>query len=143
MRFGLRSRHWRGCAVPGLTAIDCPNKDECGTIIQLTEEDRVELYRARLEDNRRIVERVRLTSSRRHSRGIPKTHDLGFCFIAPALRDLLSSGLTVAPQTITASPAAKMFFPALISRSMPFVPQLGQSQLRTFNGNLSITKPQW
>ena len=36
-----------------------------------------------------------------------------------------------------------MFFPALISRSIPFVPQLGQSQLRTFNGNLSITKPQW
>ena len=78
MRSGLRSRHWRGCAVPGLTAIDCPNKDECGTIIQLTEEDRVELYRARLEDNRRIVERVRMTRGQTASyllstRGCPQT----------------------------------------------------------------------
>ncbi len=40
-----------------------------------------------------------------------------FCFIAPAFRDLLSSGLTVAPQTDTASPAAKIFILALMSRS--------------------------
>ena len=75
------------------------------------------LYRFRLNE-----------SHRRQSRGIPKPHNLGFCFIAPAFRDLLSSGLTVAPQTITASPAAKMFFPALMSLSMPVVLQLGQSQ---------------
>ena len=49
--------------------------------------------------------------------GIPKTHDLGFCFIAPAFRDLLSEGLTVAPQTVTASPAARIFLAALTSRS--------------------------
>ena len=30
-----------------------------------------------------------------------------------------------------------------MSLSMPFVSQLGQSQLRIFNGSLSITKPQW
>ncbi len=40
---------------------------------------------------------------------IPKPHNLGFCFNAVAFRDLLSSGLTLAPQTDTACPAAKMF----------------------------------
>ncbi|MCA2939871.1 MAG: hypothetical protein IM319_12190, partial [Microcystis sp. M113S1] len=40
---------------------------------------------------------------------IPKPHDLGFCFFpegffAPALTDLLCSGLMVALQTDTASP---------------------------------------
>jgi small conductance mechanosensitive channel len=49
--------------------------------------------------------------------GIPKTHNLGFCFIAPALTDLLCSGLTVAPQTLTASPAARIFLPAFSSLS--------------------------
>ena len=53
---------------------------------------------------------------------IPKPHDLSFCFFpegffAPALTDLLCSGLMVARQTDTASPAAKMFLLALISRS--------------------------
>jgi len=49
--------------------------------------------------------------------GIPKPHDLGFCFLAVAFTDLLCSGLTLAPQTDTASPAAKMFLLALMSRS--------------------------
>jgi hypothetical protein len=53
---------------------------------------------------------------------IPKPQDLGFCFcpegfFAPALTDLLCSGLMVALQTDTASPAAKIFLLALISRS--------------------------
>ncbi len=62
---------------------------------------------------------------------IPKPHDLGFgrellpngfCFFpegffAPALTDLLCSGLMVATRTDTASPAAKIFLLALISRS--------------------------
>ncbi len=69
---------------------------------------------------------------------IPKPHDLGFCFFpegffAPALTDLLCSGLMVALQTDTASPAAKIFLLALISRSW-CVPQSGQSHSRTFNG---------
>jgi hypothetical protein len=46
---------------PGLTALECPNKDTCGTILQLTEEDSIELYQARLENRRRIVERVRMS----------------------------------------------------------------------------------
>jgi hypothetical protein len=69
---------------------------------------------------------------------IPKPHDLGFCFFpegffAAALTDLLCSGLMVALQTDTASPAAKMFLLALISRSW-CVPQSGQSHSRIFNG---------
>ncbi len=53
---------------------------------------------------------------------IPKPHDLSFCFFpirgsAPAAPVLLCSGLMVALQTDTASPAAKIFLLALISRS--------------------------
>jgi len=53
---------------------------------------------------------------------IPKPHDLGFCFFplrgsAPAAPVLLCSGLMVANRTDTASPAAKIFLLALISRS--------------------------
>lgn len=40
---------------PGLTAEDCPNKNVCGTIRQLTEEDRVELHYARMENNVRTI----------------------------------------------------------------------------------------
>ncbi len=69
---------------------------------------------------------------------IPKPHDLGFCFFplrgsAPAAPVLLCSGLMVATRTDTASPAAKMFLLALISRSW-CVPQIGQSHSRIFNG---------
>ncbi|CCI09074.1 Similarity (fragment) [Microcystis aeruginosa PCC 7941] len=47
---------------------------------------------------------------------------MGFCFFpegffAPAAPDLLCSGHQVALQTDTASPAAKIFLLALISRS--------------------------
>ena len=77
---------------------------------------------------------------------IPKPHDLGFCFFpegffAPALTDLLCSGLMVATWTDTASPAAKIFLLALISRSW-CVPQSGQSHSRTFNGIFSAIYPQ-
>jgi hypothetical protein len=41
---------------PGLTAGDCPNRDICGTIRQLTEEDRVELHYARIEHNVRTID---------------------------------------------------------------------------------------
>jgi hypothetical protein len=41
---------------PGLTAEDCPNKNVCGTIRQLTEEDRVELHYARIENNVRTID---------------------------------------------------------------------------------------
>jgi hypothetical protein len=41
---------------PGLTAEDCPNKNVCGTIRQLTDEDRVELHYARIENNVRTID---------------------------------------------------------------------------------------
>lgn len=44
---------------PGLTAENCPNKNICGTIRQLTEEDRVELHYARTENNVRTIELIR------------------------------------------------------------------------------------
>ena len=62
----------------GLTAIDCPNKKTCGTIIELTEEDRIELYQGRLEHSRRIVTRVQMTGTEAaryllSTRGCPQT----------------------------------------------------------------------
>jgi hypothetical protein len=41
---------------PGLTAEDCPNKNICGTIRQLTEAERVELHYARIENNVRTID---------------------------------------------------------------------------------------
>ena len=41
---------------PGLTAEDCPNKTVCGTIRQLTDEERVELHYARIENNVRTID---------------------------------------------------------------------------------------
>lgn len=82
---------------PGLTAIECPNKDTCGTIIQLTEEDRIELYRARLEDNRRIVERVRMSRGETaryllSTRGCPQTLEtLGVTEAVGQLREAIAS----------------------------------------------------
>ena len=78
MRSGLRSRHWRECAVPELTAEDCPNKNICGTIIQLTEEEEAELYAARMENNHRIVQTVMMSPQRAaerllRDRGCPQT----------------------------------------------------------------------
>jgi hypothetical protein len=71
------------------------------------------------------------------------SHDLGFCFL-PLLvfrncpiDPCCLSGLTFAPQTDTASPAAKMLCAALISRSW-IVPQLGHSHSLMLSGNLSI-----
>ena len=63
---------------PGLTAEDCPNKNICGTIIQLTEEEEAELYAARMENNRRIVQTVMMSPHRAaerllQDRGCPQT----------------------------------------------------------------------
>ena len=72
---------------------------------------------------------------------IPRPHDLGFCFLAVAFTDLLCSGLTLATQTDTASPAAKMFLLALTSLSWQ-VPHSGHSHSRTLNGIFSTICPQ-
>ncbi len=64
---------------------------------------------------------------------IPKPHDLGFCFFpegffAPALTDLLCSGLIVALQTDTASPAAKISLEEQQARVNQAKTALAQSQ---------------
>ena len=88
---------------PGLTAIECPNQETCGTIIQLTEEDLIELYQARLENNRRIVERVRMTRGQTasyllNSRGCPQTPEtLG----VPQSIDQLRDAIAALEETIT------------------------------------------
>ncbi len=61
-----------------LEAEDCPNKNVCGLITTLTEEEQVELYQAQLENNQRIVVRVRMNERQAAShllttRGCPQT----------------------------------------------------------------------
>ncbi len=63
---------------PRLTAENCPNRLICGTIIQLTEEEQAELYAARMENNRRVVRTVMMSSQSAaerllRDRGCPQT----------------------------------------------------------------------
>ena len=65
---------------PGLTAEECPNQSVCGTIIQLTEEEQAELYAARMENNRRVVQTVLMSpliAAERllRDRGCPQTNE--------------------------------------------------------------------
>lgn len=48
---------------PGLTASECPNQEICGTIIHLTDSERIELYQGRWENTRHIIETAQLTSN--------------------------------------------------------------------------------
>ena len=81
---------------PGLTAEDCPNKDICGTIIQLTEEEEAELYAARMENNRRVVRTVMMSPQRAaqrllRDRGCPQTAEtIGIEESTVALIDAIS-----------------------------------------------------
>lgn len=64
---------------PGLTVEDCPNKNTCGTVIKLTEEEEFELYVARLDNaKRRVIEKVtyKAKDAAKHlliQRGCPQT----------------------------------------------------------------------
>ena len=65
---------------PGLTAEDCPNQAVCGTIIQLTEEEEAQLYEAKIENNRRVVQTVLMSpqgAAQRllRDRGCPQTYE--------------------------------------------------------------------
>ena len=77
---------------PGLEAEDCPNRETCGTIYSLTEEERVEMRIARIENNRRIIEKVSVTSFFAaplllDRRGLPQTAEiLGITESITALR---------------------------------------------------------
>ena len=81
---------------PGLLTEDCPNKDECGTIMQLSEEEVAELRMARIERNRRIVEEVSVTPSEAarillNSRGCPQTPEsLGIVESIANLKQLIA-----------------------------------------------------
>lgn len=81
---------------PGLTAEDCPNKDICGTIIQLTEEEEAELYAARMENNCRVVRTVMMSPQRAaqrllRDRGCPQTAEtIGIEESTVALIDAIS-----------------------------------------------------
>ena len=81
---------------PGLTAEDCPNKEVCGTIIQLTEEEEAELYAARMENNRRVVRTVMMSPQRAaqrllRDRGCPQTAEtIGIEESTVALIDTIS-----------------------------------------------------
>ena len=81
---------------PGLTAEDCPNKNICGTIIQLTEEEEAELYAARMENNHRIVQTVMMSPQRAaerllRDRGCPQTAEtIGIEESTVALIDAIS-----------------------------------------------------
>lgn len=82
--------------MPGLTAEDCPNKEVCGTIIQLTEEEEAELYAARMENNRRVVRTVMISPQRAaerllRDRGCPQTAEtIGIEESTVALIDTIS-----------------------------------------------------
>ena len=81
---------------PGLTAEDCPNKNICGTVIQLTEEEEAELYAARMENNHRIVQTVMMSPQRAaqrllRDRGCPQTAEtIGIEESTVALIDAIS-----------------------------------------------------
>lgn len=81
---------------PGLTAEDCPNKNICGTIVQLTEEEEAELYAARMENNHRIVQTVMMSPQRAaerllRDRGCPQTAEtIGIEESTVALIDTIS-----------------------------------------------------
>src|SRR4028119_735090 len=82
-----------------------------------------------------------LTSSPGLRHGDSKNHFLDLSASSQLPSDLCLSGLTFAPQTFTASPAARIFCAALISRSW-CAAQCGQSHSRIFNGSFSTMYPQ-
>ena len=139
---------------PGLTAIECPNKETCGTIIQLTEEDLIELYQARLENNRRIVERVRLTREQTasyllNSRGCPQSPEsLGVTDTIAQLREAITaleetitelSGGYIAPSGVEAHrysvkrPYATYEYNKLTSKEAIFPSQIKEEEVKVIH----------
>jgi hypothetical protein len=81
---------------PALTAEDCPNRNICGTIRQLMDEDRVELHYARIENNVRTIDTM-ITNRRNaalyllSNRACPQTPaSLGVIATLDRLRSTLS-----------------------------------------------------
>ncbi|WP_072013911.1 hypothetical protein [Myxosarcina sp. GI1] len=117
----------------------------------MTEEDRVELYLARLENNRRIVERVRLTREQTASylltsRGCPQTPDsLGITDTLAHLRDAIAhlestithlSSSYIAPEGVEAHryvvkrPYRSYEYNKLTSKEAIFPPQIKEQEVK-------------
>ena len=139
---------------PGLTAEDCPNKDICGTIIQLTEEEEAELYAARMENNRRVVRAVMMSQHRAaerllRDRGCPQTAEtIGIEESTVALLDVISqcqelvAELTssyVAPPGVEAHrylvkrPYATYQYNKLTSKKAIFPPQQEEQEVKVLH----------
>ena len=81
---------------PGLTASECPNQKICGTIIRLTDEERIELSQGRWENARHTIETVEMTRAEAAdyllaSRGCPQSpQSLGVAATIEGLRSAIS-----------------------------------------------------
>jgi hypothetical protein len=139
---------------PGLTAEDCPNQSVCGTIIQLTEEEQAQLYEARMENNRRVVQTVLMSSQRAaqrllRDRGCPQTAEtIGIEESTVALIDAIAAcqemiaDLTssyVAPPSVEAHrylvkrPYATYQYNKLTSKEAIFPPQQEEQEVKVLH----------
>ena len=139
---------------PGLTAEDCPNQSVCGTIIQLTEEEQAQLYEARIESNRRVVQTVLMSPQRAAQRllgdrGCPQTPEtIGIEESTVALIDAIAAcqemiaDLTssyVAPPSVEAHrylvkrPYATYQYNKLTSKKAIFPPQQEENPVKVLH----------
>jgi hypothetical protein len=137
---------------PGLEPEDCPNAATCGTITSLSERERAELQIARMQNNRRIVEAVRITPNWAairllNSRGCPQTTetigvDASLANLSSAIErcraelNELSTGY-VAPIGVEAHrylvkrPGANYQYNKLTSKDPLFPPQVKDQKVKT------------
>ena len=139
---------------PGLEAEFCPNRDTCGTIRELTEEERVELRIARIENGRRIIELVEASPSYAASillgdRGCPQTAEsLGITESIAALRQQIADienrivemeAKYIAPQGVEAHrylvsrPTAVYQYNKLTSQKAIFPPSVKESKVKVIH----------
>ena len=142
------------CSSQGLTAEDCPNQSVCGTIIQLTEEEQAQLYEARIESNRRVVQTVLMSPQRAAQRllgdrGCPQTPEtIGIEESTVALIDAIATcqemiaDLTssyVAPPSVEAHrylvkrPYATYQYNKLTSKKAIFPPQQEENPVKVLH----------
>ena len=74
---------------PGLTAEDCPNAEVCGLLTELSEEEQVELIRAREQERQRQTQRRRLVQE-----------TVRFTRREAAVMMLMQRGLTQSPESL-------------------------------------------
>lgn len=139
---------------PGLEAENCPNRQTCGTIRELTEEERVDLQIARIENNRRIIDRVGVTPGRAarmllNSRGLPQTAEsLGITESIQLLKQQIAEieskieqveAEYIAPPEIVAHeysvkrPYATYFYNKLTSQKAIFPPSIKERKVKVIH----------